>query len=139
MFNLILVFNKDKSKVLMCEHKKQGALNFIGGKVEQNETILNSAYRELLEETGIHSNDIYLMAFRHDDVTFYNFNGWNMYIFLGVLHKDVKLVEEKNPLLWVDVNDTEKLLNAYGDGNCYTYTKEALRIISEIEEVGGKL
>lgn len=52
--NCIVVFNKDKSKVLFCKRVKEpfkGKYNFVGGKVENGEHSLHAAYRELEEET----------------------------------------------------------------------------------------
>ena len=80
--NLIVVFNKDLSKGLFCIRAKdpyKGKYNFVGGKVEENETNDEAAYRELFEETGISKNDIELDHF-------------------------VDLVEEKNKLEWVELN-----------------------------------
>ena len=54
--NLIVVFNKNKEKVLFCMRAKppyKGMYNFVGGKVEENESNDSAAYRELFEETGI--------------------------------------------------------------------------------------
>ena len=37
--NIIVVFNQNKSKVLMCKRKKapfKGLYNFVGGKIEPN-------------------------------------------------------------------------------------------------------
>ena len=53
--NLILVYNKEENKILMCKREKEpykGKFNLVGGKVEQNEDELHAAYRELQEETG---------------------------------------------------------------------------------------
>lgn len=64
--NLIVVFNKDLSKGLFCIRSKdpyKGKYNFVGGKVEENETNDEAAYRELFEETGISKNDIELEPF----------------------------------------------------------------------------
>ena len=60
--NLIVVFNKDLNKVLFCIRAKEpykGLYNFVGGKVEENETNDEAAYRELFEETGI-SNSVWI-------------------------------------------------------------------------------
>ncbi|OMJ19078.1 7,8-dihydro-8-oxoguanine triphosphatase [Smittium culicis] len=58
---LVLIFNKDKSKVLLG-HKKRGfgvgLLNGFGGKIEPQETDLEGAERELEEEAGIKSNSL---------------------------------------------------------------------------------
>ena len=59
--NVILVYNEDKSKILMCKREKEpykGMFNLVGGKLEDGETELEGAYRELEEETGITSSDI---------------------------------------------------------------------------------
>ena len=59
--NVILVYNKEEDKILMCKREKEpykGKFNLVGGKVEQNEDELHAAYRELQEETGITNNDI---------------------------------------------------------------------------------
>lgn len=48
--NVILVYNKDFSKILMCKRCKEpykGKFNLVGGKVEKDEKELQAAYREL--------------------------------------------------------------------------------------------
>ena len=58
--NLVIVFNKNRDKVLMCQRRKdpyKGKLNFVGGKVQKGESSECAAYRELFEETGISSKD----------------------------------------------------------------------------------
>ena len=54
--NCIVVFDKAKEKILFCKREKnpyKGLYNFVGGKLEQNESSESAAYRELFEETGI--------------------------------------------------------------------------------------
>ena len=61
--NVILVYNKEEDKILMCKREKEpykGKFNLVGGKVEQGEKELDAAYRELQEETGITKQDINL-------------------------------------------------------------------------------
>lgn len=88
--NVILVFNKDENKILMCKREKEpykGKFNLVGGKVEKNEDELHAAYRELE-------------------------------VYAGRLNKEVKLVEEINKLLWVDKNDNFFDIDKYaGEGN----------------------
>lgn len=51
--NVIVVFNKDLSKTLMCKRTKEpykGMYNLVGGKIEVPDDGLNEAYRELEEE-----------------------------------------------------------------------------------------
>ena len=64
--NLIVVFDTDLKNVLFCIRAKEpykGLYNFVGGKVEENETNDEAAYRELYEETGISNKDIELDHF----------------------------------------------------------------------------
>ena len=107
--NLIVVFNKDLCKGLFCIRAKEpykGKYNFVGGKVEENETNDEAAYRELLEETGISKKDIELEHFM--DLNYYKYDN-NLQVYYGILKYDVNLVEEKNKLEWVELN--EELLN----------------------------
>ena len=116
--NIILVFNKDENKILMCKRAKNpyiGKYNLVGGKVEENEDELQAAYRELNEETGITNNDIELNALMNFQ---YKVPDFELEVYVGKLNKDVVLVEEVNELKWIDKNenffDTEKFA---GDGN----------------------
>ena len=71
--NCIVVFNKDKTKVLFCKRSKdsfKGPLNFIGGKVESGESPEDAAYRKLQEETGISRRQVRL--FRLMDMRYKN-------------------------------------------------------------------
>lgn len=107
--NLVVVFNNDLSKVLFCIRAKEpykGMYNFVGGKVEEGESNDDAAYRELFEETGISNNDIELDHFM--DLNYFKYEN-NLQVYYGILKHDVTLVEEKNKLEWVTVDD--KLLD----------------------------
>ena len=48
--NVIIVFDKDENKILMCKRTKEpykGKLNLVGGKVEKEEDELHAAYRDV--------------------------------------------------------------------------------------------
>ena len=107
--NLIVVFNTNLDKVLFCIRAKEpykGLYNFVGGKVEENESNDNAAYRKLFEETGISRNDIELEHFM--DLNYFKYEN-NLQVYYGILKHEVDLVEEKNKLEWVAIN--EKLLD----------------------------
>lgn len=107
--NLIVVFNASLDKVLFCIRAKEpykGLYNFVGGKVEENESNDNAAYRELFEETGISNQDIELEYFM--DLNYFKYEN-NLQVYYGILKHEVDLVEEKNKLEWVVIN--EKLLD----------------------------
>ena len=107
--NLIVVFNTNLDKVLFCIRAKEpykGLYNFVGGKVEENESNDNAAYRELFEETGISNQNIELDHFM--DLNYFKYEN-NLQVYYGILKHEVDLVEEKNKLEWVAIN--EKLLD----------------------------
>ena len=107
--NLIVVFDKKMDKALFCIRAKEpykGMYNFVGGKVEEGEENDEAAYRELFEETGIPSKDIKLDHFM--DLNYFKYEN-NIQVYYGILEKNVKLVEEKNKLEWLTIND--ELLN----------------------------
>ena len=114
--NLIVVFNEDLSKNLFCIRAKEpykGLYNFVGGKVEENETNEEAAYRELFEETGISNKDVKLDHFM--DLNYFKYEN-NLQVYYGILKHEVNLVEEKNKLEWVAIND-ELLDNSKFAGN----------------------
>ena len=114
--NLIVVFSKDLKQVLFCIRAKEpykGLYNFVGGKVEKNESNEEAAYRELFEETGIGRNDIELDHFM--DLNYFKYEN-NIQVFYGILKNEVTLIEEKNKLEWVVIND-ELLNNEKFTGN----------------------
>ena len=103
--NLVVVFNKDLDKALFCIRAKEpykGLYNFVGGQVEEGETNDEGAYRELFEETGISSKDIELDHFM--DLNYFKYEN-NLQVYYGILKHEVKLVEEKNKLEWVTIDD----------------------------------
>lgn len=133
--NVIIVFNKENDKILMCKRTKEpykGKLNLVGGKVEKDEDELYAAYRELEEETGITKNDIILTNLMNFE---YKMSDMELEVYAGKLNKDVKLVEEINKLVWVDKNDNFFDVEKYaGEGNIghmlkqvEIYKKEVLR------------
>lgn len=116
--NVIIVYNKEEDKILMCKREKEpykGKLNLVGGKVEQNEDELNAAYRELKEETGITNNDIVLTNIMNFQ---YKISDMELEVYAGKLNKDVKLIEEINKLYWMDKKENFFDIDKFaGEGN----------------------
>lgn len=103
--NLVVVFNKKLDKGLFCIRAKdpyKGLYNFVGGQAEPEETKEEAAYRELAEETGIKREDIKLDYFM--DIIYQKYEN-DISVYYGILEKDVVLVEEKNKLEWVDLDE----------------------------------
>ena len=117
-YNVIVIFNKDMNKTLMCKRTKEpymGMYNLVGGKIEKENDGLNEAYRELIEETNISKNDVELKHFMN--IEYISFNK-SLEVYYGILNKEVELVEEVNKLEWVDINDDFFNMNKYaGEGN----------------------
>lgn len=114
--NLIVIFNASLDKVLFCVRAKEpykGLYNFVGGKVEENESNDDAAYRELFEETGISNKDVELDHFM--DLNYFKYQN-NLQVYYGILNHEVNLIEEKNKLEWLTIND-EMLDNSKFAGN----------------------
>ncbi|MBO5529808.1 MAG: NUDIX domain-containing protein [Bacilli bacterium] len=117
-YNVIVIFNKDMNKTLMCKRTKEpymGMYNLVGGKIEKENDGFNEAYRELIEETNISKNDVELKHFMN--IEYISFNK-SLEVYYGILNKEVELVEEVNKLEWVDINDNFFDMTRYaGEGN----------------------
>ena len=117
-YNVVVVFNKELNKVLMCKRVKEpykDMFNLVGGKIEKENDGLNEAYRELFEETNITSKDISLTHFMN--IEYITFNK-KLEVYYGILNKEVRLIEEVNSLEWLDMDDNFFNMNKYaGEGN----------------------
>lgn len=103
--NLIVVYNLDETKMLMCRRKKDpylGLCNFVGGKIEPDEDHLDAAYRELWEETAITREDIELIHLM--DFTYY-LSDCYVEAYVGTLNKDVAVSGDENELYWSGLNE----------------------------------
>lgn len=104
-YNCIIVFHKEKDKLLFCKRTKdpyKGLYNIVGGKIEKGEDGFSAAYRELEEETGITPAQIKL--YHMMDFTYYNQDCF-VEVYVGTLNTEVILREEKHPLFWIDVKE----------------------------------
>lgn len=117
-YNVIVVFNKDLTKTLMCKRTKEpykNMYNLVGGKIEKENDGLSEAYRELYEETNISKEDITLEYFMNIEYVVFN---KILEVYYGILNKEVNLVEEVNKLEWVNINDNFFDMKKYaGEGN----------------------
>jgi len=117
-YNVIILFNKNKNKVLLCERKKDpyaGLSNFVGGKIEKDEDSKKAAYRELYEETSITKDDINLVHLM--DFT-YHLDKIYVEVWVGNLNKDIDPKGEENKLFWSTLDHNFFDLSLYaGEGN----------------------
>lgn len=117
-YNLIAVFSPDGEKMLMCRRIKEpykGLINFVGGKIEPNESGEDAAYRELFEETGITREDIgllHLMDFS------YPLDPCYVEVYAGQLKREVSIHGDENPLFWSSMDcDFFDMAQYAGEGN----------------------
>ncbi len=131
-YNCIIILNKDKTKLLFCKRVSNpyiGLYNFVGGKVEDNETSIDAAYRELYEETGITKLDTILEPFMD---FIWHMHNIHMEVYVGVLNKDVVLLPEKNPLHWLGFEENFFDMSTFaGEGNI-GHMIEILKITPQI-------
>lgn len=118
--NIIAVYDQKEENILMCYRSKEpyrNLYNLVGGKVEENETDEDAAYRELEEETGITKQDIilsHLMDFQ------YEMSNIELQVYVGKLNKEKSLVEEMNHLQWISIYENFYDMTKYaGEGNIY--------------------
>lgn len=118
LYNVIMVFNTKKDKILMCYRVKdpyKALYNLVGGKIEDGEDNLESAYRELYEETGITKQDIIIKPFM--DFTWHPLD-MKMKVYIGALKHHKNLVEEIHPLFWFDLDENFFDMKKFaGEGN----------------------
>ena len=117
-YNVILVLNPACTHLLMCLRRRPpylGKYNLVGGKLEDGETPLDAAYRELREETGITAEDITLRPL----LTFlYHRQNIELQAFAGRLQHEADLVEEAHPLVWMSVDENFFDMDRFaGEGN----------------------
>ena len=103
-YNVVVVFNKEADKMLMCKRIKEpylGLSNFVGGKIEEDEDGMTAAYRELFEETSIEKDDIrltHLMDFTYHMAKEY------VEVYVGRLKRDVEIRGDENILYWSELD-----------------------------------
>ena len=117
-YNLIMIFNQNEYHVLLCLRKSDpytGLYNLLGGKIEDDEDYLDSAYRELFEESGISKTEVKLSPLM--DFVWYPME-MEMHVFYGTLKREVTLVEEVHSLHWMSVKENFFDMNKFaGEGN----------------------
>ncbi|MEK8130731.1 NUDIX domain-containing protein [Paenibacillus filicis] len=117
-YNVIMVYNNTLDRLLMCKRIKdpyKGLSNLVGGKIEAGEAGLDSAYRELFEETSISREDITLHHLM--DFTYY-YQHCYVEVYVGKLRRDVEISGDENPLYWSELTPDFFDMSLYaGEGN----------------------
>ncbi|RPF55402.1 NUDIX hydrolase [Aquisalibacillus elongatus] len=117
-YNVLMIYSKDMNQLLMCKRLKnpyKGLSNLVGGKIEVGESGIESAYRELNEETSISEEDVMLHHLM--DFTYY-LQDCYVEVYVGRLKRDVNVSGDENDLYWSDLNKDFFDMSLYaGEGN----------------------
>ena len=117
-YNVLMIYSKDMDRLLMCKRLNnpyKGLRNLVGGKIENGETGIESAYRELFEETSISKDDVIL----HHMMDFkYYLQHCYVEVYVGKLKRDVIVSGDENELYWSDLDNDFFDMSLYaGEGN----------------------
>ncbi|MBS4203618.1 NUDIX hydrolase [Lederbergia citrea] len=117
-YNVLMIYNKDMNQLLMCKRLRdpyKGLSNLVGGKIEVGESGIESAYRELFEETSISKEDVnlhHLMDFK------YYLQNCYVEVYVGRLKREVRVSVDENVLYWSNLNKDFFDMSLYaGEGN----------------------
>ena len=115
--SVVLLFNKD-NQILLEERADDGYFDFPGGGIENDESPIEAAKRELFEETGLVAKSLELFKIYTGEITYYKYHDGNE--IYGVDHiymcRDYKgnltpqLSEVKN-LSFYDLNHLPNLMS----------------------------
>jgi len=127
------IVNSTKDKVLLTHHLKLNIWVQLGGHTELDETVLESAYREGIEESGFEnlktiSNDIYdidvhLIPERKGTKAHYHYD--IRYVFEADDSIPFVVSDESHDLKWVAIKDIEM----------YSNERSILRMVEKMEKL----
>ncbi len=130
-----IIFYRENSKILFLLLKYPNYWGFPKGESEKNESEIETAKREIKEETGLDVN--FIFGFRHEHEYSYYLKGKlitkKAILFLAESKtKDVKISWEHEDYKWLDYENALKLLTYEKDKEAlkkaYEYLKNVLRI-----------
>lgn len=117
-YNVLMIYNMEMDQLLMCKRLKdpyKGLSNLVGGKMEEGETGIDAAYRELYEETNISREDVILHHLM--DLKYY-LSDCYIEVYFGRLKRDVSVSGDENELYWSDLNKDFFDMSLFaGEGN----------------------
>ena len=118
------VVNKQKTKVLLIYHNIYQSWAWTGGHADGEENLLNTAIRELKEETGIEhvkilKDDIFSLEIIHVQGHIKNEKYVSPHVHLNLTYlleadekETLKIKEDENSgVKWVDIKEVEKMSN----------------------------
>ncbi len=129
---LIYKFNQNKRQFLMIKHKNGNHYGFPKGHVEANETPIETAFREVFEETGVKSylyRSYKAYTTYHPKPDVYK----EVTYFIGKPLNDTlkRQASEVIDVFWVDEDKVAALLTYQGDKDVFTQLYEAILVFEK--------
>lgn len=125
------IVNPSRDKVLLTHHLKLNIWVQLGGHTELDESVLESAYREGIEESGlaslkilsqdIYDIDVHMIPERKGTKAHYHYDV--RYLFEADEKIPFVVSHESHDLKWVDINDIES----------YSKERSILRMVEKME------
>lgn len=125
------IVNPKRNKVLLTHHLKLNIWVQLGGHTELDESVLESAYREGLEESGlttlkvvsedIYDVDVHLIPARKQEQAHYHYD--IRYIFEADDQMDFVVSDESHDLKWVEIDKISH----------YSTDRSILRMVEKME------
>lgn len=113
------IINKQRTRVLLTEHKKLNKWLQLGGHTEENESVYESSYREGIEESGlsmltqvnrsIYDIDIHTIPKRNEKKEHIHYD--IRYLFEANDTDEIIVSDESHDVRWIDVRDIERYTN----------------------------
>jgi len=131
---IIIQIETNPSEVLLLKtnQKRQGFWQNVTGSVEEGETYVDAAKRELFEETGLITSQLLPLA---TTIAFIDRQGCEVEekCFLALFDKkpsNIQISHEHEKFLWVKIDEMDK--NKYGHESSYTTYLEATSFLKKI-------
>ena len=103
----LIILTRDDTVLLLkgAENKRlwAGLYNGVGGHIEQGEDVLSAAHRELLEETGLTSPDLWLCGIVTVDSQ--TTPGVGIFIFTGKSNEGEPVFSNEGTLEWINISE----------------------------------
>lgn len=112
----VVIFNQDKSKILLFNVEGRSVYLIPGGKVAQKEKSIDAIKREIKEELGLKISDLKLLAVSEEFVNDKGYSNQQInFIYQGVYNEPISKIKFKGlegewiNFEWVDVNNLENV------------------------------
>lgn len=129
-YKYTVICSNFEGKWILSKHKKRDTWETQGGHIEDGETPLEAAKRELFEESGIRDADVYPVC---DYWGFDSFRCSNGMVFLAVVHSVGALPESEMKEIGIFDRLPENLTYPQTSPVLYAEAEKLLKVIKEVQ------